>query len=273
MTLAESQPASMMAVALLHRDMYSWYMARRVPQLASHSWQMAAMMARAVTKLDGWTPPDGFSECLLLDLAARLSRSGEWRATRELLEAAIDIVPDSAPARLGLGAFYERTGFPREAVNELKRLYKQHPDKLEGRLRLAVNHARIGDDKEAEELLRNLLAPPSPLWIRALAYQELGRLLIATGRAEEAIVLLRQGVAQIPDNQRLNILLAHALDKARKPYEAKSVIDRLQTHGSRQNTSPRYRYTVWPDLDADRTLSTLTESQAVGLEALRTALQ
>ena len=272
LTLAKSHPASLMAVALLHRDMYSWYQARREPQLARHSWQMAAMMARIAPTIDGWEPAGRFGECMLLDLASRLIGSGHRHPVRQLLEAAVKIAPGSAPVLLGLGALYERTGFPDEAVDELTRLYKKHPGILEGRLRLAVNRARIGEDKAAEELLRGLLAPSSPLWIRTLAYQELGRLLIDKGRIDEAEVQLREGVARIPGNQRLQMQLAHTLDQAWRPKEAESVVDQLETHGSQQSTSPRYRYSAWPDLDADRVHSTLVDAQILGLEALREAL-
>jgi predicted Zn-dependent protease len=272
LTLAKNRPESVMAVALLHRDMYSWYLARRETLLAQHSWRMAAMIARVAPTIDGWDRPVDFSECLLLDLASRLARSGERHSARQLLEAAAEIAPGSAPALLGLGALSERSGFPDQAVEELKTLYKKHPENVEGRLRLAVNRARIGEEKAAEELLRGLLEPSFPLWIRTIAYQELGRLLIDDGRIDEAERRLRKGVAQIPGNQRLQILLAHAIDRAQRPKEAGSVVDQLEMGGSQQNTSPRYRYSTWPDLDADRVRSTLDESRTLGFEALREVL-
>jgi len=272
LNLAKSRPLSVMAIALLHRDMHSWYLARRETLLAQHSWRMAAMVARVAPTIDGWEQSGEFSECMLLDLASRLARSGQRHSARQLLETTVEMVPGSAPALLGLGALSERTGFPEEAVEELKKLYKRHPGNLEGRLRLAVNRARIGDDKAAENLLRGLVDPPSPLWIRTVAYQELGGLLIEKGRVDEAERQLREGVAQIPGNQRLRILLAHSLDAARQPKEAGSVIEQLEMHGSQQNTSPRYRYSEWPDLDDDRVRLTLEHARTVGLEALREVL-
>jgi tetratricopeptide (TPR) repeat protein len=272
LTLARSKPASLMALALLHRDMFSWYQARREPQLARHSWQMAAMLARTASTINGWQPPDRFREYLLLDLANRLIRSGQRHPTQQLLEATVEIAPASAPALLRLGALHERTGSPDEAVDYLEKLYRKHPGNLEGRLRLAVNQVRIEKDKAAEELLRGLLAPSAPLWIQTLAYQELGRLLTGNDRGNEAEVLLRKGVAQIPGNQRLQVLLAHTLDQTRQPQEAGTVIDQLETHASQQSTSPRYRYSLWPDLDTDRILATLNTAHSIGLEALQEAL-
>jgi tetratricopeptide (TPR) repeat protein len=272
LTLARSRPDSAMAVALLHRDMHSWYLSRRETLLAQHSWRMAAMIARVAPSIDGWDRSVDFSECMLLDLASRLVRSGDRHSARQLLETAAKVAPGSAPALLGLGALSERSGFPDEAVDELKTLYKKHPEHVEGRLRLAVNRARVGEEKAAEELFRGLLEPSYPLWIRTVAYQELGGLLIDEGRIDEAERQLREGVARIPGNQRLQILLAHAIDRAQRPREAGTVVDRLDMQGSQQNTSPRYRYSAWPDLDADRVRFTLDEARTVGFEALREAL-
>jgi len=272
LTLARSRPDSAMAVALLHRGMHSWYLSRRETILAQHSWRMAAMIARVAPSIDGWDRSVDFSECMLLDLASRLVRSGDRHSARQLLETAADVAPGSAPALLGLGALSERSGFPDEAVDELKTLYKKHPEHVEGRLRLAVNRARVGEEKAAEELFRGLLEPSYPLWIRTVAYQELGGLLIDEGRIDEAERQLREGVARIPGNQRLQILLAHAIDRAQRPREAGTVVDRLDMQGSQQNTSPRYRYSAWPDLDADRVRLTLDEARTVGFEALREAL-
>jgi tetratricopeptide (TPR) repeat protein len=273
LALAKSNPPSLMGVAFLHRDMYRWYLSRRETELAQHSWQMAAMMARIAPAIDSWNPPDGFTECLLLDLARNLALAGELQQARELLQVAVEVAPTSAAALLGLGALYERTGHPDGAVEELKTLVKIHPENHEGRLRLAVNRERLGADRAAEELLRGLLAPSSPLWIRTVAYQELGRLLVDQGRVEEADQLLREGTTQIPENQRLRVLLAHALDQAHQPREATAEIEHLGAHGAQQTTSPRYRYSMWPDIDADRVRATLVAAEAEGLAALQEALQ
>jgi tetratricopeptide (TPR) repeat protein len=272
LTLARSQPASLMALALFHRDMYSWYQARREPLLARHSWQMAAMLARISSTTGGQQELERFSECLLLDLANRLIRSGQRYPTQQLLETAVDLSPESAPALLGLGALHERIGSPDQAVDYLEKLCIAHPGHHEGRLRLAVNQVRIGEIRAAENLLQDLLAQPAPRWIQALAYQELGRLLVDTDRSDEARSLLREGLIQIPDNQHLQVLLAHTLDQGRRPQAAGAVIDRLETHASQQSTSPRYRYSVWPDLDSDRVMATLNSALSTGLEALREAL-
>jgi tetratricopeptide (TPR) repeat protein len=273
LSLAKVKPPSLMGVAFLHRDMYRWYLSRRETKLAQHSWQMAVMMARMAPSIRGWDPPDGFTECMLLDLARHLAQTGQLQHAREVLQIAVEEVPTSAAAMLGLGALYERTGYPQEALEELKQLVKAYPDNYEGRLRLAVNRERLGAESAAEELLRGLLIASSPQWIRTVAYQELGRLLVDQGRVEEADLLLREAMAEIPGNQRLRILLAHALDQAHMPREATAEIEQLGALGAQQTTSPRYRYSMWPDIDADRVRSTLIAAEEQGVAALREALQ
>jgi hypothetical protein len=80
-------------------------------------------------------------------------------------------------------------------------------------------------------------------------------------------------MAEIPGNQRLRILLAHALDQAHMPREATAEIEQLGALGAQQTTSPRYRYSMWPDIDADRVRSTLIAAEEQGVAALREALQ
>jgi len=111
------------------------------------------------------------------------------------------------------------------------------------------------------------------MWNRTVAFQELGGLLIAEGRIDEAVALFEEGVVQIPGNQRLKILLAYALDSAHRPRDAATVIEGIGTGSSQQSTSPRYRYSAWSDFDVDRVHETLVAAEAVGLPALQEALQ
>ncbi|HSO23776.1 MAG TPA: tetratricopeptide repeat protein [Chondromyces sp.] len=272
LALAKDRPETILAVAMLHRDMHAWYMTRRETDLAEHSWQMSAMLARVAPSLDGLQPPPGFSECLLVDLATQLARSGQWRGARSALEAAVEVAPDSAPAQLGLGALLERTGDPKAAAEELQKLVRAHPENLEGRLRLGVNRARLGDVNEARELFRSLLDPSTRLWIRTLAYQELARLLISSGRADEAAELMRAAVGAIPENQRLRILESYALEAAGRSRESAAAAERLGVEMAQQSTSPRYRYSRWPELEEERVRAVLGEAEAMGGAALREAL-
>lgn len=272
LALAKQRPDTVMAVAMLHRDMHGWYMARRETDLAEHSWQMSAMIARMASDVDGLQAPPGFSECLLVDLATQLARSGQWQGARRALEVAVEVAPDSAPAQLGLGALLERAGDPEAAAEELQKLVRAHPDHREARLRLAVNRARLGAVREAGELFRGLLDASTRLWIRTLASQELGRLLIAEGRADEAAKFLRTAVEAIPSNQRLRIMEAYALEAAGRSAESVAAVEVVSADLAQQSTSPRYLYSRWPELDEERVRAVLSEADELGRAALREVL-
>jgi tetratricopeptide (TPR) repeat protein len=267
--IAREQPASLMAVTLLHRDMYHWYAARYESELSEHSWATAAAMAEQTLKIPGWEPLDGFVECLLLDLASDLARRGDVRRAQMLLERAAKLEPKNAPVLFGLGLVHEFAGEPIEATEYLQKLVNVRPDQYEAKLRLAINRERTGADRKARELMRDLLVEPAPEWIQTIAYQQLAQMLIADDRIEEAEELLREGAIRLPDNQRLQILLAYVLDRKQRPWDATAVIEALEARGSQLSTSPRVRYAEWPPLEPDRVRSTLDEARTAGLEALR----
>ncbi|MGD8439551.1 MAG: hypothetical protein PVG53_03375, partial [Holophagae bacterium] len=267
--LASQRPAVLMAAVLIHRDMYHWYLARAESSLASHSWESAALLALEAENLEGWQPPAGFTEAVLLDLADHLVRSRKLEDARQLLEVAEKIAVNSPRSLLALGALAERSGHPSEAIRPLRRLVELDHDHLEARLRLAVCHARNGDEREAEELLRGLLTPATTPWIRTLAYQELGRALIAQGRLNDAVDVLLEGTSEIPDNQRLRILLAHALDLAGRPGQASSVLAEIGLGSARRDASARYRYSQWPEIDRSQFRTPLAEAELAARDAMR----
>jgi Flp pilus assembly protein TadD/phage baseplate assembly protein W len=269
--LASGRPGVLVAAVLLHRDMYYWYLARGEGALARHSWESAALLAIEAEDLDDWQPPAGFTEAVLLDLADHLVQARQPDAARQLLEEAEKIAPSSPRPLLALGALAERSGRLEDAIRPLKRLVELEPDHFEARLRLAVCRARVGDEKDAEELFRGLLAAEVPSWIRALAFQELGRLLITTGRVNDAADVLREGSSAVPDNQRMRILLAHALDAAGRPGQAASVLAGVEARTVGGNESPRYRYSRWPALDRAHVQSVLSGAETIARDALRQA--
>jgi len=270
--LAADRPEVLLAAVLLNRDLYQWYRARGEGALARHAWESAALLAIEAEDLDGWRPPAGFTEAVLLDLADHLVQSRQPDAARQLLEAAEKIAPSSPRPLLALGALAERSGRPEDAIRPLRRLVELEPGHLEARLRLGVCDARVGDGREAEELFRELLAPEVTPWIRALAYQELGRLLVAADRPRDAVAVLMEGSSEIPGNQRLRILLAHAFDAVGQPQQAASVLAAIGSWSGPMDESPRYRYSQWPALDRSQFQAVLAEADSIARDALREAL-
>ena len=111
------------------------------------------------------------------------------------------------------------------------------------------------------------------MWIRTIAYQELASMLIHEGRNDEAFDLLQEAVSRIPENQRLRIMLAHSLDGAGRPRDAAAVVEEFGSTALQQSTSPRYKYSTWPDLDSGRVQEILSEADVVSRAPLQEALQ
>jgi tetratricopeptide (TPR) repeat protein len=133
--LAADRPEVLLAAVLLNRDLYQWYRARGEGALARHAWESAALLAIEAEDFDGWRPPAGFTEAVLLDLADHLVQSRQPDAARQLLEAAEKIAPSSPRPLLALGALAERSGRPEDAIRPLRRLVELEPGHLEARLR------------------------------------------------------------------------------------------------------------------------------------------
>jgi tetratricopeptide (TPR) repeat protein len=273
LSIAKAHPASLMALALFHRDMYHWYAARYEFELSEHSWTLAANLAEQTLRLGGWDPPQGFVECVLLDLAADQAKRGNVRRARTLLERAVELAPQDVPVLFGLGLVHEFSGRSYEATEYLQKLVDRQNTHYEARLRLAINRQRLGADRKAERLFRDLLSDPAPEWIHTIAYQELAQIYIKRESIDLAEHLLRAAIKRLPRNQRLRIQLAYVLDQAQRPWDATALIEELESGGSQFSTSPRVRYAEWPALDPARVRTTLANAREVGLEALREAYE
>jgi tetratricopeptide (TPR) repeat protein len=271
--LVKKEPASLMALILLHRDMYGWYRTRQEPGLSEHSWTLTAALAEGASTVPGWEPPEGFIECVLLDLAGDLVQQGDVRRAQALLERAVKLAPSEQAVLFALAEVHEFSGDWYEAARYLERLVAENSDHYEGRLRLAVNQARLGSHRASEQLLRELLAEPAPEWLLALGYQELAQILVGDGRTDEAVELLREGLRKLPESQRLRIQLAHALDTALRPREAAAIVDELEAAGGQLESSPRVRYAEWPAIETDGVCGALEEARNEGLEALMRAVR
>lgn len=265
--LAKVNPDSLMPMALLHGKLYRSYMARREGALASHARKMAITYAVQLARLK---PENGFSEGLLVNLAAELAQAGASTAARDLLEQTLRLNPDYRPALVSLGFSYERSAQYLDATFKYQRLVDTHPGFDEGRLRLGINLIRTGQDMAGEELLRGLLQDGARPWIEAVAAQELVRLLVNKGRGSEAEREARAALERMPDDQRLWILLAAILERSNRHGEAIEAMADLPT--ASRGVSPRARYAEWPALGVEASQANLTARAVEAMPALGSAL-
>jgi len=266
--LAEADPICLMPLALLHRDLYRGYAARRELVLASHARNMAVAYAEQLGRMK---PDNGFSESLLVNLASDLAQAGSTRTTRNLLEGAIRMNPGYGPAMLSLGFSFERTSDYVEASAEFQRLVNLLPSFDEGRLRLAINLIRTGQSGAGTKLLRGLLQDGARPWIQDIAAQELVRLLIRKGQGSEAEREARAALERSPNDQRLWILLAAILEQSDRHSEAVELLADLPP--ASRGVSPRVRYAEWPALGVEASQTRLTSQAAEAAPALKAALE
>lgn len=266
--LANADPQSLLPIALLHQQLVRRYAARNEFVLAGFARSIAA--DRAV-QIAGQAADRAFAAALLVNLASDLARTASASQALSYLEEALAADPTSRAALLALGVIYERNADYREAVRVFKSLVETHPDFAEGRLRLAVNLARSGHERAAEREFRILIDREGMTWVDALAAQECARLMIDQQREEEARLLLGDSSARLPNDQRLQILEAFNADTAGRSLTAVEAI--LHLPPAEAGTSPRVRYTQWPDLGGTASASVLRDAAAAALPDLAEALQ
>jgi len=265
--LAKANPICLMPLALLHRDLYRGYAARREGILASHARRMAITYAEQLGRAK---PYNGFSEALMVNIASDLAQAGSSSAARNLLESALQLNPGYRPAMLSLGFSFERASEYLEASKVYQSLVYTHPTFDEGRLRLGINLIRIGRDGAGEKLLKDLLQNGARPWIEAIAAQELVRLLVQRGQGSEAEREVRAALERMPDDQRLWILLAAILEQSNNHDEAIEIMANLPP--ASRGVSPRARYAEWPALGVKASQARLTARAAEADPALKAAL-
>ena len=129
-----------------------------------------------------------------------------------------------------------------------KTLLAGSPEDPEGRLRLAVNLARMDRAADAEGILRELIEPgqPVPDWVQSVAVQELGRILIDRDEFDEAGVLLGSISETNPGDPTLPILVAYVSDREGRPSLKSDLSEALGQGAVATASSPRLRYSRMP---------------------------
>lgn len=267
MALAVQDPTVLMPIALLHRNLYRGYVARREGSLAKHARKMAVTCAEQLGRAK---TSAGFSEGLMVNLASDIAQDGSSGSTRDLLERSLKLNPEFLPAMLCLGFSFERVSDYFEASLAYQRLVDAHPDFDEGRLRLGVNLIRTGRDQTGAKLLAGLADGGAKTWIEIVAAQELVRLLVREGQLREAEQEVHFALERTPQDQRLWILLASILVQSGRYSEAIDAVADLPP--ASRGVSPRARYGEWPALGVSASQAHLSAQAADALPALRAAL-
>ena len=247
-SLAETAPEALWPVLALYVDSHRQHLAARAGVASLHTQQMVLRLAALFAEK---APPAARPQAAvpLLALVAGLPASGERDLRVRALAAAREYQPEDAGILRCIAVDDERHADYRGAIEALSALRRLTPDDLEVRLRLGINHARLGAQRPARGELAAALradADPPPWWL-PLAYQELGRLHLEGRDLSAAEHVLRQGLERLPREEKLSLLLAQVLERRGDAAGAVAVLAAVVPSPlDRGFDSARHRYVQLP---------------------------
>lgn len=252
--LSRKNPEVLVPIMMLHHDAAGWFQQQRVWFLAGRSRLLTAQLADTYAKASGSQGARVVAGRAYASLGGYLQQINSTRECRctPLYRRALEYDPNNEAALLGLGAVFEKAGDSIAAAAVLRRLVQAQPRQYEAALRLAINEARGGWRKSAEERLEELTQGDAPDWVVAVAYQELVRLHLDRGDRTTAFGVVEAGRRRLPGNEALAVLDAFLLERDRKLKEASDVLEEVRAGGGREAAEARARYNHWPAPAAER---------------------
>jgi len=273
--LAAVAPQSLIPIVILHTSLYRDAHERRDHLLATHAREMVLALANLYAERSGDAAGKRTAAHLVLALASQLIQGAPPGICERAFRQILTFDEEDETARLYLALDAERTGRYAEAVAQLERLLRSHPDSAEARVRLAVNLRRLGRTRDADRLLAGLLQGPdktSEAWVLALAYHETGRALSSARRLDEAERVLREGLQRLPGDEKLLVELAAVFDLRHDPAQARQILTAFKPVRD-GGDSARRRYGRPPAEALDRAWTELQRSLPERLPALAKTLE
>jgi predicted Zn-dependent protease len=268
--LAGVNPESLVPVLRLHQRLYQGATDRHRLQGSTVARDVFLQGVDLLRAGKGGGP---LAHKFLAVFGAELMRSGTRHVGEEVLRRALADDPGDEIALLELAADAERRGDHAAASRPLEALLHAHPEHREGRLRQAVDLARMGRAAEAEAKLAALLADETKAWRLALAYQELARLQRAAKNPPRAEATLREGLKRLPGDEKLTLLLAELQETSGLGTAARQTVAGLKPETGGGGGAARHRYSLPPQEPLASTLAALTKEAAAQRPALAAALE
>ncbi len=267
--LAAVDPGSLVPVLRLHQSLYREATDRQRPQGSTVA---RDVFLRSVDLLRAGQGGPSLAHQFLAVFGAELMRSGTRHVGEETLRRVLADDPGDEIALLEMAAEAERRGDPDAAGRPLKALLRAHPEHREGRLRQAVDLARLGRTQEAEKSLAALVADETEPWRLSLAYQELARLRLAAKDAR-AEATLREGLKRLPGDEKLTLLLAELHETGGQATAARQTVAGLKPETEGGGGAARHRYSLPPEEPMATAAAALARESAARLPALAAALE
>lgn len=263
--LARHAPDALIPVMLLHEASYLGYRGADERLLARHSRTMVQELAELYVEAGG--TPTSVAANVFTSLGGSLQQAGLTSSANSLFLRALDLEKGNEGALLSLAVYSEKVSDYEQTVHYLEKLVELHPGNSEAWLRLGINLQRLGREDAAQRWLLRALSPEALEWVRALGYEELGAAALAAGDLQQAEKLLRQGLDQVPSDQRLYLLLANVLDRRGQIRAGLAALAGLQP-AAEGAESPRLKYNRWPAAALERTRSELKNTASSRLSVL-----
>lgn len=276
--LSRGSAGSLLPIIRLHQKVYREVSGQQKYLISTHERELLFRLVDLYAdRASAETKP--LAARALMGLASELVKAAAPPGLRErTFRQALAFEAGNELALLCLAVDAERQGRYPQALDVLERLVRLSPAHSEGRLRLAVNRARLGKVDEGRKLLREVAdAPGGEAWLVSLAHHEIARLLIAAGQLEEAERLLRQGLERVPRDEKLSLQLALVFDLGKQPGRAREVLAGWQPGTATPDTAEaRNRYNrlpmerldqAWNDFQGDSDGQLPALAAALGLPA------
>lgn len=275
--LSRGDAATLIPILTLHQVLYRDAARTQLYLLSTHSRELIFQLVELYAASDRSPGVKKRAAGFLTALAAEMIWTAPPSMRDRLFQRILALDETEETTLLCLAVDAERQGRYSEAVSALERLVRVYPGNSEARLRLAVNLARLGKVQDARKLLAEISGEKAATanaiepWQLAVAWQEIGRLLIASGDLDQAETVLRAGLQRLPDDEKIALQLALIRDLRKDPRGAREAVSGLgRKPGS--GSSPRHRYNRLPLERLDQAWSDLQKSAVDHIPTLAAAL-
>ena len=271
--LARKDPESLVPVLTLHQVLYRDAVRKSGFLLSTHNRELVFRLVDFYATRSSAPDRKVRAARFLMGLAAEMIWTAPPSLRARVFQQILAYDDKQETVLLCLAVDSERQGRYADAVGYLQRLTSQNAGHTEGRLRLAVNLARVGRAQDSRKLLRELSDPSqkAEAWQLAIAWQELARLQLAAGDLQGAEQTLREGLQRLPEDDKLAVQLGLVRDLKKDPRGGREAVAGLgKTPGA--GGAARHRYNQLPTEKLDEAWTRLQEQGIEQIASLAAVL-
>jgi hypothetical protein len=169
-----------------------------------------SMRDKAIKLAEEWAESEEWDKILeyndLIEEAQRIGREDRnFDEATELLEKAIELIPDRFDARWGLATAYHHIGKTKESEEIFKKLTEDFPDNH--RLKYEYGHVLIRSDLEKGlKIITDVMKETEEF---DYLFHNIGRLFLQSGKIDEAIDSFKKYLKLFPANYEVMLDIAH----------------------------------------------------------------